>query len=625
MAGTATRIARPTTTTRPRSGSTPVANPAITRVKIPPTKVTNALLATKVARRVGKPARGSSTSVTRIKVPAPSVVKAPPPPAFKLGNTKAAKDPRFTKVMQKLDQSSAKVKEHPPAQRKAAQTQAAAKPPANEKLAGAQAGQVDAMQNAESKKPDSDSFLTLLRAEIEKVMPKDLGATDKFMKGEDKQQLQGAVSGNVSQQKEDATGGIKSASNEPPNPSKIEGKEVQPLPTEGPPPSPPAIGAADAMPASKTSAETSLQKGKDDADQCLADAKITPKQLQKANDPRFSAVLTAKSAVDKHADTAPQKYRAEEQQVINQAATKAVGNEKRALLALQGTKGRAGNRVMERQLAAKAKDEQARKKVADDIQAIYDKTKKAVDTKLSSLEQEVSALFDKGLETAMNAMTTYIDDNIFEWKLENYLLIPFVGLARWLADALLGLPEEVNHFYTEGRQKFTETLDKTLVAIAKLVDTRLKEAKDIIASGQKEISEYVKKQPADLQAVAQASEKEMNGRFDELRQGVDNKREELAQNLAQSYKDANEKADAKLKEKQDENKGLVAKVVEAVGEVIKILSEFKNRILGMLRKAKAAIDIIVDDPIGEGPQSIQRQHLDSSQSRLYEMATWLTG
>ena len=549
------------------------------------------------APRTTKPAAARSVAPPRPKISSGSVVKGTPGPAVKLGNAAAAKDPRFQKVMDKLDKSVSKAKEHPSAKHKAAEAAAAAQPPPNEKLAGAQAQQVDTMKGAETKKPDPDSFLTLLRAEIEKAMPKKLGDTEKFMKGDNKAQLQGAVTGNVNQQKADATGSIKAASDAKPDPSGVPGSEATPLPPTGAPPAPPAINAADAMPASKPDAEVSLQKSKDEANQNLTKANVTPEQLRKANDPRFSAVLTAKSAAEKQSDSAPQKYRADEQKTLGQAVAKATTDEKHGLTALQTTHGKSTNSVKERQLAAKAQDEAKRKGVTDHIQGIFDKTKQAVDNKLNSLEQEVSTLFDKGLETAMNAMTSYIDERMHQWKLNRYILNPF-GPALWLKDKLLGLPDEVNAFYIEGRKRFTQALDTVIVQIAKLVDTRLKEAKDTIASGQKEISDYVQQQPKDLQAVAQAAEKEMAGRFDELRQSVDDKKNDLAQNLAQRYKEASDKADAKLKEMQAENKGLVSVLKEKLGEVMKILTEFRDRIMGMLKQGKAAIDLIVADPIG---------------------------
>lgn len=542
-------------------------------------------------------ASSAAAATRRTAVPPLTIVKGPPGPAIKLGNTAAARDPRFNRVMEKLEKSSAKAKEHVPPARKAAEAQAAAQPPANEKLALAQADQVDTMKDAETKKPEPDSFLTLLRTEIEKAMPKNLGATENFMKGDDKEKLKGAATGNVNQQKEAATSGIKSASNQPPDPGQVAGKEVQPLPSEGAPPQPPAVGAADALPAAKPDDEVSLQKSKDEANKSLTDANVTPEQLQKANDPRFSAVLTSKSAVEKQAGTAPQKYRSEEQKAITQTASKAVGDEKKGLQALHGTQGKTANSVKARQLAAKAQDEAKRKEVTAHIQQIYNETKQAVDKKLSGLEKEVSDMFDKGMEAALTNMTDYIDSRMSKWKFERYLSIPG-GLLLWAKDKLFGLPDEVNVFYEEGRKRFLKDLDSVIVDIAKLVDMRLKEAKDEITNGQKRISDYVNGLPKDLQSVGKAAEKEMASRFDELRQGVDDKKNELAQNLAQRYKEANDKANDKLKEMQSENKGLVSVLKEKLGEVVKILTEFKERIMGMLKQGKAAIDLIVADPIG---------------------------
>src|SRR4051812_25344583 len=110
-----------------------------------------------------RPARGSTRASSSVAPPSPKissavVVKGTPGPAIKLGNAAAAKDPRFQKVMDKLDKSASKAKEHPSAKHKAAEAAAAAQPPPKEKLAGAQAQQVDTMKGAETKKPDPDSF-----------------------------------------------------------------------------------------------------------------------------------------------------------------------------------------------------------------------------------------------------------------------------------------------------------------------------------------------------------------------------------------------------------------------------------------------------------------------------------
>ena len=64
-------------------------------------------------------------------------------------------DPRFVKVTNDLKNKAAKVKQHPAPAKKAAEAQAAAKGPANEKRAGAKEKQTDKIQDAKTKKPEA--------------------------------------------------------------------------------------------------------------------------------------------------------------------------------------------------------------------------------------------------------------------------------------------------------------------------------------------------------------------------------------------------------------------------------------------------------------------------------------
>ena len=106
-------------------------------------------------------------------------------------------DPRFQRVETKLKSDANRVKQHPPARKKAAEAQAAAKGPPNEKLAGAKAKQVDKMQEAPTGKPDENSFLALLRAEIEKVLPKNNSEAKDFVDEGQKAEVTQNVRGNI--------------------------------------------------------------------------------------------------------------------------------------------------------------------------------------------------------------------------------------------------------------------------------------------------------------------------------------------------------------------------------------------------------------------------------------------
>lgn len=540
--------------------------------------------------RGGRSAPGAGVGGRRGPMSAPAA--APAGPAVRLGANPATKDPRFQRLMDRLQGSAARTKQHPPAAQKAEEAQAAAKPPANEKLAGAKAQQVDVMKAADTKKkPEPTSFLEMLRAEIQKVMPEKVEGAADYMKGNDRQQLKGAMTGNINQQKDQASAGLRGASKQDPDPTRIQGKPVTPLPAQTPPPTPPAVGAADGMPAPKPEADVSLEQGKQEADQKLADAKVTPGQLQEANDPRFTAVLDARGAVYNQADEGPRKYRADEQKNLSQAAAQAVAGERQGLGALRAAKGRSLTGVRAHQLTAQERDEARRKKVTDHIEEIYTRTKESVDKKLASLETDVGDLFDKEADAAIKRMKEYVEDR-FDERYSGWW-----GWKRWLQDKFLWLPPKVKAWFDEAHAIFLEDLDKLVVRIAALVEQRLKEAKDEISSAQKEIKTYVDGLDPDLKQVGREAEKNVADQFNDLRRAVDDKKNDLVQSLAQRYKDAHDKGEAALKELRDAHKNLIQKLVDKLAEIWEILTNFKNRIMSMLSKARDAIDIIVAHPI----------------------------
>ncbi|MDX6269210.1 MAG: hypothetical protein QOD28_433 [Acidobacteriota bacterium] len=508
---------------------------------------------------------------------------------------KPESDPRFAKVVEDLKRKASKVKAHPTPAKKAAEAAGAAKGPPNEKAAGAKGKQVDKIKEAKSKKPEPASFLSLLRAEIQKAMPKTLDDTSKFMKGGQAGALKGGLKGNVSQQKQAATGDTAQTSKQPPSQAGIPGKQEQPIPDEAAPPNP-DVPAGEAMPTPRPEADVSVQDSKQDTEAAMADAEVTDTQLKKANDPRFSAVLTSKEEVGKQADTAPGQYRTKEKGTLATAIAAAKGASKSGAAAMLGVKGKAKSNVLTRQQVAKAKDEAERKKVADTIEGIYNKTKEAVEAKLGALDEEVNGQFDSGTDAALTAMKSYTEERIDAYKDERYSGV--IGKGRWLRDQFKGLPEAANVFYIEGRNLFTRLMDVVIVRVSNLVEKRLAEAKKLVADGQQQIKTYVDSLPKNLKSVGQAAQKEVAGRFAELERGIEDKKNQLASSLAQKYKEAGEKADKALKEIQDSNKGLVQKFVEKLGEIIKIIMEFKGKLMAILRKGWDVIKGILADPIG---------------------------
>lgn len=519
------------------------------------------------------------------------------PRSFAPRVAKPKSDPRFVAVTDQARQAATKLKQHPTAATKAKQASKSTQPPTNERMAAAKAKVVDAVKEAPAPKPQPASFKALLRAEIDKAMPKTLGDTEKFMEGGAQSQMKAAGSGGVAQQKDAATGPADQAVKQPPNAGAIPDQPGTPLPAE-PAAGAPPIAGGQAMPEPAKPQEVSLQETKKDTDQALKDEKVKPESLPKANDPRFNAVADAKGKVAAQADKAPGQFRAKESAVLAKAGAQAAGNARTGSLLMAGRKGAGNAKVLSRQQQQAAKEAAERAKVAATIEGIYTRTKTRVEAKLGGLDGEVSAIFDPGVDAAIAQMKAFVDDKLFDYKLRRYLSIPLVGLARWLKDAAMGLPDEVNVFYTQGRAVFTRSMDALIDRVAALVEKRLAEAKAEVAVGQAEIKAYVASLPANLQAAGKAAETAVNDRFKELEEGIESKKNEIAQGLAQKYKEAFDKADEALKQMQDENKGLVSGFLEKLGEIVKALMEFKAKLLGLLKKGMETIQLILDDPLG---------------------------
>ncbi|HEX8501941.1 MAG TPA: hypothetical protein VF659_15265 [Pyrinomonadaceae bacterium] len=546
------------------------------------------------AKRAGTPAVRLTEKAKRPRAGASKAEAAGADP-------KLALDPRLKAALDKNKGNAKRLKKHPPAADKAAEAQDAALAPPNAKLAEAQAGKVEQMQEAEGKPPDTSSFAATLKKAIEDILPKNVEASEKYLNDNDTQKLKDTAGGNIEAQKKAATGGLRSAASSAPDTSKIPDKEVTPLPAEVLPPAAVApVGARDAMPAPKPDEEVSLQGSKDEVNRKLADNKITTAQLQKANDPRFSAALAAKQTVDKNADAAPGRYRVSEQKAIDAAAKRAVADERKQVAQMKDVHGKSDAAARYRQAAAKEQDERRRKEVADQIEAIFAQTKRNVEGKLSTLEADVTAMFNKGLDKALADMRNFIVLEKKAWKKDRYGELPLFDAIQWGIDKWKGIDKVpgIQKIYTCANKYFLDDLNIVVDNIAVHVDRQLQAAKDEVAAGQKRIAEYVASLPADLQEFGRAAEREISGRFDELRQGIEDKKNDLAQNLAQRYKEARDKAEELTKEMQAEDKGLVTGFLEKIGEVIEILRKFRDRVMGMLRKAAATIDLIVSDPIG---------------------------
>ncbi len=450
------------------------------------------------------------------------------------------------------------------------------------------------MKETPAETPPADSFLTVLRAEIEKVMPATVEDADNFMEGGAEAEMKGAVKGNVKEQKDTASGDLQAATNAPPSEGGVPAKQAEAIPPD-PKAAVPSVNGAAAMPAPLPEADISQKQTKADAQTAIKENRLEGKRLENKH-PAFEKVKAEKGNVDRTADASPGKVRAGEKQVLSKASAQAAAQGRAGMSAVVSVKNNSKTAVKSRQDAQKQKDELRRKAVTDRIEAIYNETKIKVDQNLNSLERDVMAIFDSGSTNAINAFKSNTNRDIDKFYEKRYSGVG--GKLDWIADKFKDTPPEVKRIIQANLVKFTASMDALAVRVAGLVDKRLNKAKSDIETGQAKIKAFVASLPKDLKAVGQEAEKAMSSRFDEMREGIEAKKNDLAQKLAQKYKEAHDKAGELAKKIEEENAGAFKKFADAIGEVIKIITEFKDKLMALLKKAADTIELILDDPIG---------------------------
>ncbi|WP_406739926.1 hypothetical protein [Streptomyces atratus] len=431
---------------------------------------------------------------------------------------------------------------------------------------------------------------------IDAQAPKNLDQADKFSKSGKADQIKDEVDGKVKDGKESSAKDIDTATKAPPDTSAAKDKPVTPMTPDQAPGNPGAPSAADAVPAQQPASVTDFSEGPAANDQAMADAEVTEDQLAKGNEPEFDQALSAKKTAETDSAKAPAKGRVAEAQQLSTAKAGAAASGAQAMNALTATRASSGKQVDGGKGETKSKDEKRRAEVTAKLQKVYDGTKKDVEETLSGLDKKVDEAFTSGEKAARDAFTADHKRRMKKYKDKRYSGV--FGPAKWAKDKLMGMPKEANDLFQEARKLYVAKMQTVISSVADIIGTELGKAKARIAKGRAELKAEVDKLPADLRQFGEEAAKDFAGKFDDLEATVNEKSEQLVQDLATKYTAALNKIDEEIKKLQEANKGLVQKAKDAIVGALKTINELKNLLLGILAKAASAIMKIIKDPIG---------------------------
>ncbi|MFE6766917.1 hypothetical protein [Streptomyces sp. NPDC057689] len=507
-----------------------------------------------------------------------------------------AQAPGFRSVKADVAAKKQRLARHRPAGTESKASQDAAVAPPDDKEAQGKAANAEKMNAAKPGEFDKKAFVDAVNKAIDAQAPKNLDEADKFSKSGKAERVKAEVDGKVSDGKESSAKDIDTATKAPPDTSAAKDKPVTPLTPDRPPGNPGAPSAAAAIPEKQPASVTDFSEGPAQNDKAMADAEVTEEQLAKGNEPEFNEALSAKKTAETDSAKAPAKGRAAENQQLTTAKAGAAASGAAAMNALTATRAQAGQKVDGGKGETKSKDEKKRAEVTAKLQKVYDGTKKDVESTLSGLDKKVDAAFTSGEKAARDAFTADHKRRMKKYKDKRYS--GWTGKARWVKDKFAGLPEEANGLYQEARKLYVSQMQTVISSVADIIGTELGKAKARIAKGRGELKAEVDKLPADLRQFGEDAAKDFAGKFDDLEASVNEKSEQLVQDLAQKYTAALNKVDEEIKKLQEANKGLIDKAKDAIVGAIKTINELKNLLLGILAKAAGAIMKIIKDPIG---------------------------
>ncbi|WP_434350890.1 hypothetical protein [Streptomyces sp. NBC_01243] len=507
-----------------------------------------------------------------------------------------AQAPGFRKVKADVAAKGVRLAHHAPAATESKSAQDAAVAPPDDKEAQGKAANAEKMNAAKPGEFNKQAFIDAVDKAIDAQAPKNLDDADKFSKSGKADKIRGEVDGKVKDGKDSSAKDIDTATKAPPDTAAAKDKPVTPMSPDQPPANPGAPAAADAVPAQQPASVTDFSEGPAANDQAMADAEVTEDQLAKGNEPEFDQALSAKKTAETDSAKAPAKGKAAEAQQLSHAKAGAAASGAQAMNALTATRSSAGKQVDGGKGETKSKDEKKRAEVTAKLQKVYDGTKKDVEETLSGLDKKVDDKFTSGEKAARDAFTADHKRRMKAYKDKRYS--GWTGKARWVKDKFAGLPKEANNLYQEARKLYVAKMQTVIASVADIIGAELGRAKARIAKGRAELKAEVDKLPADLRQFGEDAAKDFAGKFDDLEATVNEKSEQLVQDLAQKYTAALNKVDEEIKKLQEANKGLIDKAKDAIVGVIKTINELKNLLLGILAKAASAIMKIIKDPIG---------------------------
>jgi hypothetical protein len=503
--------------------------------------------------------------------------------------TKPGDDKSFQNIIKLISGVKETQKKHPAPSEKVKETQSAVKvDPEIEKSGIAMSEQVVKMSEQKKGKFDAKEFKKKLMQSIKDATPKNENEVKDFKDNNKLDEAKNEMSEVMSSEKENAAGEIKNATGETIDTASVKIKQSAPLTKELPGNKPSVKPMGLAAPKAKPESETNMDADAEVLDTKMSENDITETQLDESNEPSFKNALKDKKSAQTKAKSTTSDYKKLENPILLKSEAESNSLTETGVENMYGVRTKSFNNIQGQKTKSKTKEEKIRTTVSRDLQNIYNKTKLKVTTILDNLDINVNKMFDYSLKYA----TTQFETNVNKGLEAN-------GFFSRIGRAIFGgeIPPEIDKIFDIEKKKFEKTMSICIDEIAKVVETELNRATEEIANGKSETEKYWNSQSADVKMIAGDIYSQVNEKYTELENQVQEKQDSLIQNLTDKYVAAAGKLKETFEKLKEENKSWLEKALDAIKDTIKAIKDLKNMLFNVLKKASKVIGDIAAHPI----------------------------
>ncbi|MET1133700.1 MAG: hypothetical protein ABWX60_09785, partial [Aeromicrobium sp.] len=385
-------------------------------------------------------------------------------------------------------------------------------------------------------------------------------------------------------QREQAAGPLRSAAQAEAAPAPEAGAPAPALVPEPTGPAPEPVPAGPVVPAPLPADRLDYSADRGPTDQAMTEAGVTTDQLQRGNEPEFTAALDARSTAESHEAAAGTQYRADEAAMRGEARAQAEAGLGGGLSGMHAQRLDLIGQVVAEQDATKTGQSQQRRLVTERVIAIREAARQDVEVILTAMDANAVAIFEVGLREAEAAYESAFEE-------------AKGGLGNWLTEWGSDWDRLIERSLATGRAAYLERVGRAIDQVAALVEGQLAAAKQRVAAGRAELDAYVAGLDEGLKSAGEEARQKVGADFDALDASIDDRRDRLVERLTQQYGESYQRMSETENRLREENKSLWQRVYDATVGVIQKILEFKNMLLSVLAEAASVVMLIISDPI----------------------------